>query len=357
MSGRPVTVAGKAHVRLLPTPVLSFTDVVVGDAEAPDVKMERFRAEVELAPLLKGEVRIIQMAMERPVFHVDLADYGRRSRRVRRHVPPRSRADLAGAAGDRRRERARLRQPHGSKLASGEDRRDGRGRYADGAGEGRDQFRARRGAVRGDNRLRPHHRRRIGRRQGRHPLAELPGHAFHRRDVPFRRRRSAEIRGKRHGRRSGAGGRGRAALAVGRFPRERRLRACRRPRSASNSMQVSYGATERPLILEASGKLDFADEPRFDISLAARQIDVDRTLGDGGGQPGHRRGGGIGPRRQAAAAARCRRSPACCTSMRRASSSAAASSRASAPYLKTAEGGWLVDDFAATLPGETQRRG
>ena len=71
--GRPVTVAGKASVRLLPTPVLSFTDIRVGDAEAPDVEMERFRAEVELAPLLKGEVRIIQMAVERPRFRFDLA--------------------------------------------------------------------------------------------------------------------------------------------------------------------------------------------------------------------------------------------------------------------------------------------
>jgi uncharacterized protein involved in outer membrane biogenesis len=52
--GRPVTVAGRAGLRLLPTPVVTFTDVRVGDAEAPDVEMERFRAEVELAPLLRG---------------------------------------------------------------------------------------------------------------------------------------------------------------------------------------------------------------------------------------------------------------------------------------------------------------
>ncbi len=70
--GRPVTVEGKASVRLLPTPVLSFTDIHVGDKENPDVEMERFRAEVELAPLLKGEVRIIQMAVERPRFHIDI---------------------------------------------------------------------------------------------------------------------------------------------------------------------------------------------------------------------------------------------------------------------------------------------
>ena len=60
-------------MRLLPTPVLSFTDIRVGDGESPDVEMERFRAEVELAPLLKGEVRIIQMAVERPRFRIDIA--------------------------------------------------------------------------------------------------------------------------------------------------------------------------------------------------------------------------------------------------------------------------------------------
>ena len=71
--GLPVTVAGRAGVRLLPTPVVTFTDLRVGDSETPVVEMERFRAEVELAPLLRGEVRIIQMAFERPIFRVDVA--------------------------------------------------------------------------------------------------------------------------------------------------------------------------------------------------------------------------------------------------------------------------------------------
>ncbi|HEX2256825.1 MAG TPA: hypothetical protein VHG92_09035, partial [Afifellaceae bacterium] len=31
--GQPVTVAGKADLRILPTPVLSFTDVRVGDPD------------------------------------------------------------------------------------------------------------------------------------------------------------------------------------------------------------------------------------------------------------------------------------------------------------------------------------
>ena len=51
---------------------------------SPDVEMEQFRAEVELAPLLKGEVRIIQMTVERPHFHIDIASFDGECRRRRR---------------------------------------------------------------------------------------------------------------------------------------------------------------------------------------------------------------------------------------------------------------------------------
>ena len=71
--GQPVTVAGRADLRLLPTPVLSFTDVRLGDPEEPYVVVERFRAEVELAPLLKGEINVLDMTIERPNLQIDLA--------------------------------------------------------------------------------------------------------------------------------------------------------------------------------------------------------------------------------------------------------------------------------------------
>lgn len=53
--------------------MLRFTDVTIGDPESPDIRMERFRAEVELAPLLKGKVEIVQAIMERPTFDFDVA--------------------------------------------------------------------------------------------------------------------------------------------------------------------------------------------------------------------------------------------------------------------------------------------
>jgi uncharacterized protein involved in outer membrane biogenesis len=72
--GQPVTVAGKADLRILPTPVVSFTDVRVGDPDRPGIVIERFRAQVELTPLLKGEINILEMVVERPTFSLDLAD-------------------------------------------------------------------------------------------------------------------------------------------------------------------------------------------------------------------------------------------------------------------------------------------
>jgi hypothetical protein len=72
--GQPVTVAGKADLRILPIPVVSFTDVRVGDPESPRLVIERFRAQVELTPLLKGEIHVLEMTVERPTFSLDLAE-------------------------------------------------------------------------------------------------------------------------------------------------------------------------------------------------------------------------------------------------------------------------------------------
>ena len=72
--GAPVQVAGKANLRILPTPTISFTDVRVGNGAEPMLAIERFHAQVELTPLLKGEVNVLEMTIERPVLRFDLAD-------------------------------------------------------------------------------------------------------------------------------------------------------------------------------------------------------------------------------------------------------------------------------------------
>ncbi len=76
--GENVRVLGKAEATLLPTPSLTFTDVVVGPAGGePKMTVERFDIDIELTPLLKGEVRVQKMALAKPVLRIVVAEDGR----------------------------------------------------------------------------------------------------------------------------------------------------------------------------------------------------------------------------------------------------------------------------------------
>ncbi len=280
--GRPVTVAGKASVRLLPTPVLSFTDVNVGDPTAPDVKMERFRAEVELAPLLRGEVRVIHMTMERPVFRFDVASLAQ------------GHEALAGTwrVDAERISLERLEISQGSALIT--DSRSGEQWHAEGIDA----------VIEANTLMGP------GKVEASLQLDGQPmslGVAFGRfadGDV------TAKVTVKSPNYPVTLAADGRLALAANAPPRFEGTatvvgvapKDAAAPRSpwadfrasgglalqptdlSISDMQLSYGATERPLVLQASGKLDFAGAPRFDLSLTARQIDLDRTLGGGEGE-------------------------------------------------------------------------
>lgn len=66
--GQPVSVAGRASVRLLPLPTVSFGNVTVGrysDGQ-PMMTIETFSMVAELLPFLSGEVKIVDMRIERP---------------------------------------------------------------------------------------------------------------------------------------------------------------------------------------------------------------------------------------------------------------------------------------------------
>ncbi len=117
-------------------------------------------------------------------------------------------------------------------------------------------------------------------------------------------------------------------------------------------MQVSYGATERPLIFEASGKLDLGKAARFDVALAARQIDLDHTLASGAEQQvaigaavstlvGKVAGIGMPP------------IPGKLHLEAQGVVVGGDVIQAVAADLSTGKGDWRVDDFSATLPGET----
>lgn len=75
--GHKVTVLGDADIRLLPSPAVTFTDVRVGEAEDPLLVVSRFQMRIELPPLLKGEVRVLDMELERPHLALSLDESGR----------------------------------------------------------------------------------------------------------------------------------------------------------------------------------------------------------------------------------------------------------------------------------------
>lgn len=75
--GHRVTVLGEADLRLLPAPSISFSDVRVGEAEDPLLVVSRFDMRIELPPLLKGEIRVIDMELDRPHLSLSLDEDGR----------------------------------------------------------------------------------------------------------------------------------------------------------------------------------------------------------------------------------------------------------------------------------------
>ncbi|WP_062210871.1 AsmA family protein [Aureimonas sp. AU12] len=75
--GQKVVVNGRASLRLLPFPSVTFGDVVVGDDPAdPVLTMRGFRMDAELAPYLSGEIRIFDMQIDAPRLNVAIASDG-----------------------------------------------------------------------------------------------------------------------------------------------------------------------------------------------------------------------------------------------------------------------------------------
>ena len=77
--GLPVKVLGQTSARLLPLPSVTFTKLEIGGADGQDpiLTAESFRLDVELAPLLKGDVVIVDMQLSYPVAQMRLDQEGR----------------------------------------------------------------------------------------------------------------------------------------------------------------------------------------------------------------------------------------------------------------------------------------
>jgi len=76
--GLPVIVRGQASARLLPLPSVTFTDVEIGDTgdNLPLLVASSFKIDVELAPLLKGNVVVVDMKLSSPTVNLVLDQQG-----------------------------------------------------------------------------------------------------------------------------------------------------------------------------------------------------------------------------------------------------------------------------------------
>ena len=75
--GHKVEVTGFEKATILPSPSLTFTDVkVFGDDGAEIMTVGHFDVEIELMPLLQGQIRVVSMTLEKPVVHIDVDTAG-----------------------------------------------------------------------------------------------------------------------------------------------------------------------------------------------------------------------------------------------------------------------------------------
>lgn len=348
--GVPVTVGGKVNVRLLPTPVVSFTDVTVGDAEAPDVKMERFRAEIELTPLLSGEVRVIQMTMERPDFHIDIGELAA------------NRGVLSGAHGPAPEHVSleRLEIVDGSAtLSQGETEREWHAQNIDAVveatslmGPGRAEGKLTLGGkpiavTLGFGRVADREvKTKLTVRSPRYPVTlAAEGQLRFATDAPPRYEGKATVVGVEPEDEAAPRSPWADFRASGSFALEPTMLSV-------SAMQLSYGGTERPLIVQTAGTVDFSAEPRFDLTISARQIDVDRTLG-GADQPSTIESAILTLAEKLPKVAMPSIQGALHLRVQGAVVRGAVVQAVSAD-LSTGERAWQVDDFSATLPGETE---
>lgn len=280
--GQPVHVAGNADMRLLPIPTLDFTDVLIGpDPKRPMMRVGRFELEVELFPLLKGEVQVTDMRLDRPELTVRVDEKG-------------TLAWIAGRAADPALDPSRVtldnveihdgsvrivdaRRPAPIEVTAVNARLDARsllGPYKLDGGmvvEGESvMVRASTGTLDADGSivlkaaLSPASR----------PIAiSLDGRLSQAGGVP-------EWSGKAHVERVVAEDDREttpwvADAAVDLNPQQ----------LLAKDLAFRYGPEDRPFAITGATTVDLADPPYFDAVLSARQIDLDRTLGRGPDAP------------------------------------------------------------------------
>lgn len=76
--GLPVTVNGQTSARLLPLPSVTFTDIEIGSSEGKPAVLiaDSFKIDVELAPLMKGNVVVVDMQLNNPTVNFEIDEKG-----------------------------------------------------------------------------------------------------------------------------------------------------------------------------------------------------------------------------------------------------------------------------------------
>ena len=240
--------------------------------------MERFRAEVELAPLLKGDIKVVQATMERPVFELDVA----RISAVDDVVPSGAVAfdpdhvslarleivDGAARIADSRSERAWRIEGINSVVEAASLRGPARIEAALSFRNRPYTLRGAMGRLGDDGQLTV----KLSLGSERSPLTLFadgalqigadapPTYAGTFRLAPDPALPQAEAAGWA------------LAQAAGAF-------ALDPDRLELTDVRMSYGPLDRPVTLEASGSLAIAGAQRFDVDIDTNQIDLDRALG------------------------------------------------------------------------------
>lgn len=298
--GKPVKVAGKANIRLLPTPTLNFTDVRVGDDHAPELTIENIRAELELPALLKGEISVIQMQIDRPVLRLDVASFAKplpqrepdsASQDMRLDPESVSLDSVAVNGGEILLHDSRTGQNW--TVSSLNAQFEARSLTGPGKVEGglvlngeTISFRASAGRVASDGTLplkislTPARLPFVSRLSGKLQTQSQDGFIY---EGTFSTAELAEAH-------DGVDGEVEETADIGDDLMRVVLESVGTFRLSTTDLglpdiRITYGLRDRPLQLTGRGHLKFGTEPYFDISLDARQIDIDRALGGGPDAP------------------------------------------------------------------------
>ena len=276
--GFEVTVIGDVDVRLLPSPRVRFGDVVVGPVEKPLLRVGRFELDLEAAPLLRGDARVSELRLERPVLDLVLDRDGRP------RLPPRTaeardaasvaidqveisegRLTVTDERGGGRFEIGRIAAVGSAQSLAGPWRLDGGGLRA-----GRELSfhlaggRAADGATAVKLQVTP----------GDDPVTLTA-------DLAFREGGGPTVSGRVAVERRGADAAGLAgALATWRAEAQIGGDAAA---IEATGLTVALGPEERAAQFTGQGRLRLGAEPGFEATLSARQIEIDRLVG---GEPG-----------------------------------------------------------------------